>query len=160
MRQLEGLETPRLVLIDARHPAYLRKRLRGWSPWAVKRRAEARAARRKAEGACATAERYIEQHVPIPAELRSSYILGTYQLAAHRYVPPPYAGAVEVIRSEEWTLRSPSDHWEESIVRRIRRMTVEGSHLSLVRSKEGVSRIGSCLSDVLAEVNVTRQGHG
>ncbi len=152
LRERAGLETPRLVLIDSRHPSSLGARNEGWGPTGVKRKLDALRSRREDESNCRLAERYLERGESVPLELRQKYIMGTYRLAAYNYSPPLWQGDVEIIRSEEWSRISPFDYWERSAVGSIRRVIIEGTHLSIVRSPEGIARVGRWLRKILEEV--------
>jgi amino acid adenylation domain-containing protein len=156
LREQAGLTTPRLILIDARHPAILPSRSVSFTPRALKRRLNELLRQRDAEKSRALAEAHLARGELVPVELRRDYTLGTYRLAFMRYQPPQYRGQLEVIRSEEWTRLSPSDYWERSAVGHIRRFVIPGTHLSIIREPEGVVFVAERMRSLLDEVSEER----
>jgi amino acid adenylation domain-containing protein len=154
LRELDGLKTPSVVVIDARHPSALGGRLAGFGPNGVKARVQSLLLRREAESAIRRAHEFLDRGEPVPLDLRPDYILSAYRLAGYRYKAPKWSGNLEVIRSREWTQWTPEDYWERSGSGRIRRVVIEGSHLSIVRSPEGVAAVGRRIRDVLEELRV------
>lgn len=152
LRQRDGLETPRLILIDARHPSALAGRQNAWGPRKIKR--QLKALRRQWDDVTAVraAEDLIDRGLRVPLEERTNYILSTYRLATRRYHPPNWRGELEVIRSKEWTALSPSDNWEHSAVGTIRRIVIEGTHLSIVREAHGVELVGKVIRRICDEL--------
>lgn len=153
LRQNAGLPTPRLVIIDARHPDALAARQKITGPRSLKRRYDALRDQNEASRAVASAIAHLDRGEPVPVELRRNYVLGTYQLATLKYHPPEFKGMLEVLRSKEWTQRSPIDMWDHSAVNSVRRIILEGSHLSLVREPEGIALIAEQFRRICAEAN-------
>jgi amino acid adenylation domain-containing protein len=154
LRELDGLKTPSVVVIDARHPSALGGRLAGFGPNGMKARVQGLRLRREAESAIRRAHEFLDKGEPVPLEQRSDYILSAYRLAGYRYKAPKWSGNLEVIRSREWTQWTPEDYWERSAIGKIRRVVIEGSHLSIVRSPEGVAAVGCRIREVLEELRV------
>lgn len=148
-----ALDTPRVVIIDARHPSILGGRGSGLGPRGIKARYEGVRARQKAEHSIERALEYLDAAEVVPIQLRQDYILATYHLAARRYEPPAWSGNLDIIRSKDWTRWAPRDNWEQSAVGKVQRIVVYGSHLSIVRTPEGIAPIGKWLRQVFEELD-------
>jgi amino acid adenylation domain-containing protein len=151
LRDQQGLETPRTMIIDARHPAALGGRQAGYGLVGAKARAQSWMDRRRAQMTMERALEYLNRGDPVPTELRKGYILSTYMLGAHHYRPPTWSGNLDIIRSRQFSVRTPEDHWD-SCGAKIRRTVVEGNHRSIVRTKEGIEPIGRWIREVFQEL--------
>ncbi|MEY4514482.1 MAG: hypothetical protein RLZZ450_6604, partial [Pseudomonadota bacterium] len=148
LRERQGLPTPGLVIIDARHPDVFASRHMRLGAKQLRRRARALTTYLEARGYIAHAMWYLARGEEVPLDLRSSYIRSTYHLATLRYRPPTLRGHLHIVRSEEYTRTSPLDGWDSVALGTISRVEIPGSHLSCVRTADGVGRI----ADVLREI--------
>jgi len=153
LRERQGLPTPRTIIIDARHPSILGGRGASLGPSGLKARYSGVRTRRRAEQAVERALSYLDRGRRVPTEYRQDYILGTYHLAAYHYSPPELRYDLDILRSSEWTRWAPIDGWDRSAVGKIRRMIIEGSHLSIVRTEEGIRPVGRWLREVFDELD-------
>ena len=152
LRERQGLSTPSLVIIDARHPDVFASRNMAFGPKHVRRKLRAGAKYLEAQRNIAYGLWYLARGEKVPLELRSSYILGTYHLATLRYQPPVWHGNLHVIRSEEYTRVSPLDGWDRVALGKVRRVVIPGSHLACVRTPEGVGRVADVLHGIFEEL--------
>jgi thioesterase domain-containing protein len=95
---------------------------------------------------------YLARGELVPLDLRSSYILSTYHLATRGYQPPSWRGQLHIIRSEQYTRTSPLDGWDAVALGKVSRVEIPGSHLSIVRTAEGVGRVADVLRAIFAEL--------
>jgi thioesterase domain-containing protein len=156
LRIREGLPTPRVVIIDARHPDALSARQPIVGPRSAKRRYHALRQKIEARQAIEQALARLNLGEVVPTELRRDYILGTYLLATLKYQPPVFRGHLEVLRSREFAERSPVDLWEKSAICSVRRVVLDGTHMSLVREPEGIASIANHLRRICGEVKSER----
>jgi amino acid adenylation domain-containing protein len=152
LRERQGLPTPSLVIIDARHPDVFAGRHLGLGAKHLRRRARIAANYLIAQRDIARAMLYLVRGEQVPLDLRSSYILGTYHLATLRYQPPAWRGNLNIIRSEEYTHKSPFDGWDRVALGKVSRVVIPGSHLSCVRTAEGVGRVADVLRGIFDEL--------
>ena len=152
IREREGLSTPRLVMIDSRHPAALDGHTAGLGREGLKARLASYKHRLHAKRRVAAARAFVDRGQTVPTNLRNGYVLGTYRLAAGSYEPGQYFGEVDVIRSGEFAGTTPNDHWETSVRGPLRRVQVEGTHLGLVRERKGVEGVAMWLRRIISEV--------
>jgi thioesterase domain-containing protein len=152
IREREGLSTPRVIIIDSRHPAALGGRLAGLSREGIKGRLMNHRQEVRAKSGVAAGREFIDRGQKVPIAFRNGYILGTYRLASFNYKPGLYFGEVDVIRSAEWAAATPVDHWEARAKGPLRRLQVQGSHLGLVRDRKGVESVALWLRRIFREV--------
>ena len=152
LREQQGLSTPGLVIIDARHPDVFASRNMAFGPRRLSRRVRVASAVLQAQWDIAHAMYYLARGERVPLNIRSSYILSTYLLATLGYRPPVWHGNLHVVRSEEFTQRSPLDGWDSVALGKVARIIVPGGHLSVVRSAEGIGKIADVLSGIFASL--------
>jgi amino acid adenylation domain-containing protein len=152
LREQQGLPTPSLVIIDARHPDVFAGRNMGLGAKQLRRRMRVLSKYLEARRNLAHAIWYLARGKGVPLDLRSSYILGTYHLATLRYEPPEWRGTLHIIRSEEYTHTSPFDGWDRVALGKVTRVVIPGSHLSCVRTAEGVGRVADVLHGIFEEL--------
>jgi len=152
LRQRQGLATPRLILLDTRHPsAYLPDgRGLGWA--ALRGRYVSYRGRAQFRASLREAKSILDRGGIIPPEKRKSYILGVYDEATVNYRPPYWTGALEIIRCREERETPIEDQWERSALGSVRRVVVPGNHLSIVRTRHGIAQIAESLVEILADV--------
>src|SRR5690606_24912013 len=92
LREKEGLSTPRVIIIDSRHPAALAGRLAGLGREGIKARLMSHRQQLHAKRGVAAAREFLDRGEPVPTRLRNGYIIGTYRLASFSYEPGPYFG--------------------------------------------------------------------
>jgi amino acid adenylation domain-containing protein len=148
LREQQGLPTPSLVIIDARHPDVFASRNIGFGAKQLRRRVRVLSRYLEARRNVAHAMWYLARGERVPLDLRSSYILSTYHLATLRYQPPAWRGNLHVIRSEEYTRASPFDGWDRVALGKVSRVEIPGSHLSCVRTAEGVGRVADVVRGI------------
>jgi thioesterase domain-containing protein len=152
LREQQGLPTPTLVIIDARHPDVFAGRNLALGAWRLRRRMRAASNYVVARRDIAHAMWYLARGQQVPLDLRSPYILGTYHLATLRYQPRAWRGNLHIIRSEEYTRTSPFDGWDRVALGKVSRLEIPGSHLSCVRSAEGIGRVADVLRGIFEEL--------
>lgn len=152
LRERQGLPTPSLVIIDARHPDVFASRNMRFGAKRLRRRVRAISNYLEARRDIAHAMWYLARGERVPMDLRSEYILGTYQLATLRYQPPAWHGNLQIIRSEEYMRASPFDGWDRVALGKVSRVEIPGSHLSCVRTPEGVGRVADVLRGIFEEL--------
>jgi thioesterase domain-containing protein len=148
LRERQGLPTPALVIIDARHPDVFAGRNLGFGAKHLRHRARLLFRELEAHRNTVHAMWYLARGEQVPLELRTSYILSTYYLATLRYQPPAWRGHLHIIRSEEYTRTSPFDGWDPVAQGKVSRVEIPGSHLSCVRTPQGVGSV----ADVVREI--------
>ena len=156
LRERAGLPTPSLVIIDARHPDVFAARNLGFGAKSLRGRARALSKQLEARRNVVHAMWYLARGEQVPLGLRTSYILSTYYLATLRYQPPAWRGHLHIIRSEEYTRWSPFDGWDPVALGNVSRVEIPGSHLSAVRTAEGVGRIADVLRGIFDELQPLR----
>ncbi|HTU62489.1 MAG TPA: alpha/beta fold hydrolase, partial [Polyangiales bacterium] len=152
LREREGLPTPGLVMIDARHPDVFAGRNLTFAAKHLRRRARLLARELEARRNVMHAQWYLARGQHVPLGLRTSYILSTYYLATLRYKPPVWRGKLHIVRSEEYTRHSPVDGWDPVALGKVIRVGVPGSHLSCVRTAEGVGRVSKVMQGIFDEL--------
>ena len=148
LRERQGLPTPGLVIIDARHPDVFAGRNLGLGAKHLRRRARLLQKELEAHRNIVHAMWYLARGEQVPLELRTSYILSTYYLATLRYQPPTWGGHLHIIRSEEYTRTSPFDGWDRVALGKVSRAEIPGSHLSCVRTPEGVGSVADVVRGI------------
>jgi thioesterase domain-containing protein len=151
LREQQRLPTPGLVIIDARHPDEFASRNVALGAKRVSRRMRVLSAYLEARWNIAHAMYYLARGEQVPLNIRSSYILSTYHLATLQYQPPVWRGKLHIIRSEEYTHRSPLDGWDRVALGKVTRVEIPGGHLSVVRTPETVGRIADVLRGIFEE---------
>jgi thioesterase domain-containing protein len=152
LRERQGLPTPTLVIIDARHPDVFASRDLGLGVRDLRRRMRAGLNYVIAQRDIARVMLYLARGEQVPLDLRSSYILGIYHLATLRYQPPAWRGNLHIIRSEEYTRRSPFDGWDRVALGKVSRIEIPGSHLSCVRTADGVGKVADVLRRIFEDL--------
>jgi amino acid adenylation domain-containing protein len=148
LRERQGLPTPSLVLIDARHPDVFAGRDLGFGARHLRRRGILLTRALIARRDVVRALWYLGRGEQVPASQRTSYILSTYYLAALRYQPPAWHGKLHIIRSEEYRRTSPFDGWDPVARGEVKRIEIPGGHLACVRTAEGVGRVADVIRDI------------
>jgi thioesterase domain-containing protein len=152
LRERQGLATPSLVIIDSRHPDVFAGRNMGLAPKQLRRRVRELSTYLEVRRDIAHAMWYLARGEQVPLHLRGAYIRGTYHLATRRYQPPVWRGNLHIIRSEEYTRSSPFDGWDRVARGKVSRVEIPGSHLSCVRTAEGVGKVADVLRGIFEEL--------
>jgi amino acid adenylation domain-containing protein len=152
LRERDGLPTPSLIIIDARHPDVFAGRTLGFGAKHLRHRARLLARQLEAARNVVHAQWYLARGQAVPLSLRTSYILSTYYLATLRYQPPVWRGNLHIVRSEEYMRTSPVDGWDPIALGKVIRVGIPGSHLSCVRTAEGVGRVSNVVRKIFEDL--------
>jgi acyl transferase domain-containing protein/thioesterase domain-containing protein len=92
----------------------------------------------------------------VPLKARTPYILGVYEIAARRYVPPEVdVDAVFFSATDGYRMGGP-DQWD-AVFRSVKYVPVQGDHLSIVRDPRTFEPMGAEIARRLARL---RAGEG
>jgi aspartate racemase len=155
LRSEQGLETPRTLIIDARHPSVLGGRRAGFGMAGAKARVRFLIDRIEGQARIDRALAYLNRGEPVPPDLRTAYVLSTYMLAAYRYQAPTWSGKLDIVRSRQFARQTPDDGWDRCGAE-IERTVVEGDHRSIVRTEEGIEPIANWIRRLLEGISAAR----
>jgi thioesterase domain-containing protein/aryl carrier-like protein len=158
----EGMPVELLLLIDAYHPRYLQN---PYPPGLRRLRRGARLTleqlRLHADVLRGDLELRVRGRVPISR--RNPYVLGVYELAARRFVPPPLdveAVLISATEGEESFRKLPFLGWDPAAFRSLSDEHAPGDHLSIVRNREAVDAVAASFARHLARLRGRVDGAG
>jgi hypothetical protein len=150
-----AVEVPLLVLLDTPHPYVIDPNPLSDMP-ALKRWCLRVVELWKARSSIQNAQRILESQARVPVELRTEYIVATYDWAIRRYQPPKVRADAMLFRAIKNFVEIPDLGWSAGLEGKFDIVDVPGDHLAVVRDTADIEIIGRELAKRMSSLRLTR----